>query len=210
MAMPIVTMSLPVNVFMTALVAKAFPMPKLMIGLISAMPFVGNFLQIFVAAFLVRWKPPKTLTAIAEGRVLFIGTANNTSSFTPELNRRFPDQFYFDLLDEVGRRAIWTVYVEKNGLTKQQAAFPPGMDLGWTGAEIQRVCERARLFKKTVPEAAQYLVPQAIAKHDEIKASRMAAAGKFLSATHEGPYRVPEEELPHIGFDRHVDLEEVR
>jgi hypothetical protein len=65
MAMPLVTMSLPVNVFMTALVAKAFPMPKVMIGLISAMPFVGNFLQIFVASFLARWKPPKTLTVMA-------------------------------------------------------------------------------------------------------------------------------------------------
>jgi MFS family permease len=65
MAMPLVTMSLPVNVFMTALVAKAFPMPKVMIGLISAMPFVGNFLQIFVASLLVKWKPPKTLTVLA-------------------------------------------------------------------------------------------------------------------------------------------------
>lgn len=63
--MPLVTMSLPVNVFMTALVAKAFPMPKVMIGLISAMPFFGNFLQIFVAPLLVKWKPPKTLTVVA-------------------------------------------------------------------------------------------------------------------------------------------------
>src|SRR5688500_14777787 len=65
MAMPLVTMSLPVNVFITALVAKAFPMPKVMIGLISAMPFVGNFLQIFVASLLVKWKPPKTVTVMA-------------------------------------------------------------------------------------------------------------------------------------------------
>lgn len=62
MAMPIVTMSLPVNVFMTALVAKAFVLPKTTIGLISALPFVGNFLQIFAASFLARWKPPKTIT----------------------------------------------------------------------------------------------------------------------------------------------------
>jgi hypothetical protein len=55
MAMPIVTMSLPVNVFMTALVAKAFTLPKTTIGLISALPFVGNFLQIFIASFLARW-----------------------------------------------------------------------------------------------------------------------------------------------------------
>jgi len=63
--MPIVTMSLPVNVFMTALVAKAFVLPKTTIGLISALPFVGNFLQIFVASFLAKWKPPKTITVVA-------------------------------------------------------------------------------------------------------------------------------------------------
>jgi MFS family permease len=65
MAMPIVTMSLPVNVFMTALVAKAFVLPKTTIGLISALPFLGNFLQIFVAPFLARWRPPKTITVAA-------------------------------------------------------------------------------------------------------------------------------------------------
>lgn len=65
MAMPIVTMSLPVNVFMTALVAKAFILPKTTIGLISALPFVGNFLQIFIAPFLARWKAAKTITVAA-------------------------------------------------------------------------------------------------------------------------------------------------
>src|SRR5688500_11341122 len=65
MAMPIVTMSLPVNVFMTALVAKAFVLPKTTIGLISALPFVGNFLQIFVASVIAKWRPPKTVTVLA-------------------------------------------------------------------------------------------------------------------------------------------------
>ena len=65
MAMPIVTMSLPVNVFMTALVAKAFPLPMTTIGLISALPFVGNFLQIFAQPFLAKWRPPQTVTVLA-------------------------------------------------------------------------------------------------------------------------------------------------
>ena len=65
MAMPLVTMSLPVNVFMTALVAKAYPLPKMTIGLISALPFVGNFLQIFAAPIIARWRPPKTVTVTA-------------------------------------------------------------------------------------------------------------------------------------------------
>lgn len=63
-AMPIVTMSLPVNVFLTALVAKAFLLPKPMIGLMSAMPFIGNFLQIFIAPLLMRWRPPKTVSVL--------------------------------------------------------------------------------------------------------------------------------------------------
>lgn len=65
MAMPLVTMSLPVNVFMTALVAKTYALPKTTIGLISALPFIANFLQIFAAPFIARWKPPKFVTVTA-------------------------------------------------------------------------------------------------------------------------------------------------
>lgn len=65
MAMPIVTMSLPVNVFMTALVAKAYVLPKTTIGLISALPFIANFLQVFSAHYLAKWRPPKFVTVTA-------------------------------------------------------------------------------------------------------------------------------------------------
>ena len=64
-AMPIVTMGLPVNVFLTALVTMGWSLPKPAIGLLSAMPFVANFLQIFVAPFFSRWRPPKTVTVLA-------------------------------------------------------------------------------------------------------------------------------------------------
>lgn len=63
-AMPIVTMSLPVNVFITALVTKGYALPKTTIGLMSALPFLGNFLQIFAAPFLAKWRPPKTVTVL--------------------------------------------------------------------------------------------------------------------------------------------------
>jgi MFS family permease len=63
--MPIVTMSLPVNVFITTLVTKGWELPKPAIGLMSAMPFVGNFLQIFVAPFLSHWRPPKVISISA-------------------------------------------------------------------------------------------------------------------------------------------------
>lgn len=63
-AMPIVTMALPVNVFLTALVTKAWVLPKPAIGLLSAMPFAANFVQIFAAPFFSRWRPPKTVTVL--------------------------------------------------------------------------------------------------------------------------------------------------
>src|SRR4051812_18745728 len=65
MAMPIVTMSLPVNVFMSALVVFAFPLSNAMIGFVSALPFFGNFLQIVVTPAISRLKPPKTITVTA-------------------------------------------------------------------------------------------------------------------------------------------------
>ncbi len=66
-AMPIVTMGLPVNVFLTALITKAWVLPKTSIGLLTAMPFLANFLQIFFAPFLSRWRPPKTVTVLTAG-----------------------------------------------------------------------------------------------------------------------------------------------
>lgn len=88
MAMPIVTMSLPVNVFMTALLTKAFPLPITTIGLISALPFVGNFLQIFAAPFLAKWKPPKSITVTAA--TLHLLTWASLGVFLPWIPRDQP------------------------------------------------------------------------------------------------------------------------
>lgn len=134
----------------------------------------------------------KVVTATAEGRVLFIGTANRTTLFTPELNRRFPDQFFYDTPDDAGRAAIWPVYAKKNGLTTSQAHVPAGFDAGWTGAEIKRACERAALFGCTVVEAARFIIPSSVSGKRQIEALRHEAAGRFLSASYDGFYQVPE------------------
>src|SRR5687767_344654 len=55
LATPIVTMSLPVNIFMTALVAKGFPLSKPDIGAVSSLPFACNFLQVFITPLVTRW-----------------------------------------------------------------------------------------------------------------------------------------------------------
>lgn len=63
--MPIVTMTLPVNVFLTALFTKGLDLSKTAIGFITALPFVCNFLQLAVTPVLSRWRPSKEITVMA-------------------------------------------------------------------------------------------------------------------------------------------------
>ncbi len=65
LATPIVTMTLPVNIFMTALVAKGFPLSKPAIGGISSMPFACNFLQVFITPLVTGWLPTKPTAMVA-------------------------------------------------------------------------------------------------------------------------------------------------
>lgn len=151
----------------------------------------------------------KVVTATAEGRVLFVMTANNTTVFTPEINRRFPDQFFFDVPGAEGRAKIWEIYRVKNGLTDEHFEdCPAGFDSGWTGAEIKRACERAAMFGCSVYEASRYIVPTVISNAEKIERMRQAAAGKFLSAHAPGLYQVPRVSVPTVAKgSRKVDLE---
>lgn len=150
----------------------------------------------------------KVITATAEGKVLFIMTANQTTSFTPELNRRFPDQFFFDLPDADGREAIWPVYIKRYGLDPVQAKRPEGFAAGWTGAEIKRVCERAALFGRTVVDTSRYIVPQCESAKATIARMRSNAAGRFLSASKPGFYMPPAAEVETTSVHRKIDMAE--
>lgn len=65
---PICTLALSGNLFLTALVTEAFPISKQAVGLISALPFVANFLQVFLMPTLARARHPK-LVSIASATV---------------------------------------------------------------------------------------------------------------------------------------------
>jgi MFS family permease len=56
---PLVAISLPVNVFLSALFTKALHLPLPTIGVIASLPFLCNFLQVFVAPWLSRHLSPK-------------------------------------------------------------------------------------------------------------------------------------------------------
>jgi MFS family permease len=61
-AMPIVTLSLPANVVLTALFALTFPQNKISLGIIWSVPFLANFLQVFVLPLITRGRTAKRLT----------------------------------------------------------------------------------------------------------------------------------------------------
>lgn len=60
--MPLLLMTLPVNVVLAALFTKALHLPNQTIGILSALPFVCNFLQVGLTPLLSRWFSAKAIT----------------------------------------------------------------------------------------------------------------------------------------------------
>lgn len=63
-AMPIVLMTQPVNVVLAALFTKVLHLPNHTIGVISALPFVCNFLQVGLSPLLARWFSAKDISIV--------------------------------------------------------------------------------------------------------------------------------------------------
>jgi SpoVK/Ycf46/Vps4 family AAA+-type ATPase len=127
----------------------------------------------------------KVVTAVSQGRSLFIATCNSLAVLPPELRRRFTfGTFYFDLPTAEERQTMWDLYLGKLSLPEQ----PLPQDEGWTGAEIRQACELACRLGCPLTEAASYIVPVAKSAADQIARLRSEANGRFISASHPGVY----------------------
>jgi hypothetical protein len=127
--------------------------------------------------------------AISGGRVLVIMTCNKDVDLPPEFKRRFiGGLWYFDLPSAEERALIWRTYLAKFGLLKSAKALPPDQD--WTGAEIKQACTLAANLGMPLAETGQYIVPVAKSAAEQIAALRRQAAGRYLSASYPGPYRL--------------------
>jgi SpoVK/Ycf46/Vps4 family AAA+-type ATPase len=141
----------------------------------------------------------KVITAVSNGRSLWIATCNAIADLPPELRRRFTlGTFFFDLPDAEERAAIWEIYTRKyqiecfkTGKRKDsvQAVNPPPNDEGWTGAEIRQCCDIAWRLGCSLKEAAGFVVPVSKSAADKLEALRNQADCKFLSASQPGVYR---------------------
>jgi MFS family permease len=62
LATPICQMALPVNLFLTALITKGYRLSTVHIGVLTSLPFLCNFLQVFITPLASRWLTPKVTT----------------------------------------------------------------------------------------------------------------------------------------------------
>jgi SpoVK/Ycf46/Vps4 family AAA+-type ATPase len=148
----------------------------------------------------------KVITAVSNGRSLWIATCNAIADLPPELRRRFTlGTFFFDLPDAAERAAIWEIHIAnyfghevrsegrvargKKSVPRVSTLGPRPADDGWTGAEIRNCCEIAWRLGCSLVEAAAFIVPVSRSAADQIQRLREQADGRFLSASAPGVYR---------------------
>lgn len=148
----------------------------------------------------------KVITAVSNGRSLWIATCNAIAELPPELRRRFTlGTFFFDLPTAEERAQIWSIYAAKYDLPRDAVAQVP--DEGWTGAEIRQCCDIAWRLDCSLVEASAFVVPVSKSAAPQLERLREQAEGKFLSASVPGPYARRAKE-PVVTTSRQLSLEE--
>jgi hypothetical protein len=146
----------------------------------------------------------KVISAVGQGRILFIATCNSIAVLPPELRRRFTfGTFFLDMPSRSDRESIWKLYCKKYGVEGERPD-----DIGWTGAEIRQCADLARRLKCSLIEAATYVVPVSRSAADQIQRLCREADGRYISASEPGLYKYCKEEPAQVatGVRRQVQF----
>lgn len=147
-----------------------------------------------------------TVEAISDGQIILIATANSLTNLPAELISRFEKGgiFFFDAPTAEERAEILALKIKKYKLTKAQTAEVPPMD-GWTGREIDSMCNNADMLNLTLVEAGKYVVPLTKSHSKTITALRQSAHNRYLSASHEGLYQYKPSESEQKEIDEQAN-----
>jgi len=127
----------------------------------------------------------KSVDAVAQGRVLMLATCNSLDALSPEVMGRFNmGMFFYDYPTDAERAAIWTHYKAKFSVNGD-----PPRAKNWVGREIEACCEKADNWQIPLTEAAETVIPAAMANSVKLQALRQQVSGRFLSAERPGLYR---------------------
>jgi hypothetical protein len=133
-----------------------------------------------------------TVEAISDGQIILIATANSLRGLPAELLSRFEKGgiFFFDTPNAAERADILQLKIKKYNLSpKLTEGFSVDMTEGWTGREIESLCDKADRLDYTLVEAAQYVVPLTVSQRASIEELRASADDRYLSASTPGRYR---------------------
>lgn len=134
----------------------------------------------------------KVIKGIAGDGAYFDATCNKLDVLPPELRRRFVHGiWFFDLPTVEELRPIWTINLIRYGIEGEDLEELLKMSENWTGAEVRNVCRLAYEMQRPIREMKDRIVPVSVSDPDSIDRLRRAANGKFLSASHLGPYTHP-------------------
>jgi len=172
-------------------IGNEFNVPVILFNLASMQnQYVGNSQKRLITAL-------DRIDAMCSGRPIVYATCNRLEALSPELRSRFKlGTFFFDLPNELERSAIWKIYISAYKLPIDS---PIPESAGWTGREIRECCHKAYRLNIPLTESAKYVVPVARSSAETIKALRVQASGKFLSAAEPGVYRFEETAIAASG-----------
>jgi len=106
--------------------------------------------------------------------VYFLGTCNDISSIPPEYlraGRWDTAPFYVGLPAEKEREAILDFYRKKHNLNgKKENKLTSKDTAGWSGAEIEAVCNIAEMMGSTLAEAKNFVIPMSVTMKEAITA----------------------------------------
>lgn len=132
----------------------------------------------------------QVVDAVCQDNVLVIATCNSIGNLSPELRRRFCfGTFFFPLPNKVERLKIWEIWLKNSGLNsgpKSEWMKTLPDDTGWTGAEIRNCCLIAKRLKKTLPEAAKFIVPVSVSAAEQIDTLCRQSHRRYVSASTSG------------------------
>ncbi len=123
-----------------------------------------------------------------ESDVYVVASCNDISKLPPEFSRaeRWDAVFFVDLPGRAEKDAIWQLYLQQYELDRTQR-LPD--DTNFTGAEIKSCCRLAALLDLPAVQAAQNVVPVAVAAAESVERLRSWASGRCLSADQSGIYQ---------------------
>lgn len=138
----------------------------------------------------------KVLESISDCRIWLVASANNLNGLPPELISRFQKGgiYFFDLPDDDEKRGIMKLKIAAYKLNPDQEY--PAMP-GWTGRDIDNCAGKAQLYGCDLLTASKTIIPLMRSHTAEIENIRVAAADRYLSASHEGIYQYSAPTVKH-------------